>query len=306
METPPQNLEELKQKFALIMLGQGSIKLGTRSTNILKQMLDDPGATSVKTITELADEFGVHRSTLTRLAQKLQFDGFPCLQAVFRQELKGKKSFYSEQVNKFLQKGQTSAISNDPIIQGIIKNEWSNLLVMLENYDESQFNSIIDLLSSVKRVNILGLRGCYPISYFLGYYLRMIRNDVYIIGMEGHILVEEVASLLPEDLLVAISVMPYTKATIDACKIAEEIGVDIVVITDSQYSPLVKYAKHKMFISIKGDFYFSPITAGIIYVEALLSAVVRKFGEKAIRKLKQQEYFFSKMGVEIDNNDSNL
>ena len=102
MDSPSKDLDALKKAYFDIVLGKGNVKLSPRSAKNLKQMLEDPGGTSVKTISELAVDFNTHRSSLTRLSQKLGHDGFPSFQAVFRRELKGKKNFYSEQVNKFV------------------------------------------------------------------------------------------------------------------------------------------------------------------------------------------------------------
>jgi len=264
-------------------------------------MLVDPGATSVKTISELADELAVHRSSLTRLAQKLGFNGFPDFQAVFRRELKGKTNFYTNQVEKFLQKETGSDECDKPIIEEVSSTEWSNFLQAMENFDEKDFEAVADSLMGARRVALLGLRGSYPVAYFLGYYLKMIRDDVSIIGMAGHILAEEIGNLHPGDVLLAISAAPYTKSTINACRMAGNLGVDVMAITDSRMSPLKDVAKHTLLAACKGAYFFTPQTSLMVYAESLLAAVVKKSDETAINNLKKKEMIFAEMDSEIGN-----
>lgn len=75
-------------------------------------------------------------------------------------------------------------------------------------------------------------------AHYLGFYLKLIRNLVTLIGQAGHTLAEDLSALKTGDLLVAISVQPYTKDTAEAARIAKHQGVDIVALTDSPSSPL--------------------------------------------------------------------
>ncbi len=297
--TSPLNLEELRAKFNRITKGEDEVTLRGKSVEILRQMLADPAVTSVKTATELADDFAVHRSSLTRLAQKFGFKGFPEFQSIFRREFKNKTSFYTNQVGKYLQGEMGSEKCHKSTIEEISTTEWSNFLLAMENFDEEVFESVTDSLLDARRVAVLGLRGSYSVAYFLGYYLKMIRDDVAILGMGGHILAEEMGSLHRGDVLLAISEAPYTKNTVDACQIAHNIGVEIVVITDSRMSPLLDYANHTLLASCKGNYFFTPLTSLMIYAEAILSALIRKSGDVAISNLKKKEMIFSIMDYEI-------
>lgn len=300
MVTAPLNLEELQAKFNRINKGEDEVKLRKKSLDILRQMLVDPAVTSVKTIAELTDEFAVHRSSLTRLAQKLGFKGFPEFQSIFRREIKNKTSFYTNQVAKYLQRDMGSGKCDKSTIEEVSTTEWSNLLIAMENFDEEIFEAVADSLLDARRVAVLGLRASYSVAYFLGYYLKMIRDDVAILGIGGHILAEEIGNLHPGDVLLVISAAPYTKNTIDACQVAHDMGVEIVAMTDSRMSPLIDFAKHTLLASCKGNYFFTPSISLMIYAEAILSALIRQSGDVAINNLQKIEKIFSKMDYEID------
>ena len=295
----PKSLEELRQLYIKIHNGEHATRLTDRTLAVLKRMLDEPNETAAKSISEIALENNINISSITRLAQKLGFNGFPNLKDLFRSSLKQRKSFYSEQVKKFLQKGYAGHDGEISLLERVIQDEWSNVMLMADTFDEQRFATIIKLMVKAERILILGLRSSYPLAHYLGFYLKMIRDRVTTIGQAGHTLAEDLSVLHPGDLLIAISVNPYTKDTVEACRICKYKTVDIIAITDRLSSPLANETDNFLITSIEGDYFFSPIAAAIICIETLLSALVKQLGDKAIHRLNHTEYILEKLKTEI-------
>jgi len=295
----PKSLEELRQLYIKIHNGEHATRLTDRTLAVLKRMLDEPNETAAKSISEIALENHINISSITRLAQKLGFNGFPGLKGLFRSNLKQRKSFYSEQVKKFLQKGYTGHDGKTSLLERVIQDEWSNVMLMADAFDEQRLATIIKLMVKAERILILGLRSSYPLAHYLGFYLKMIRDRVTPIGQAGHTLAEDLSVLQPGDLLIAISVNPYTKDTVEACRICKHQTVDIIAITDRLSSPLANETDNFLITSIEGDYFFSPIASAIICIETLLSALVKQLGDKAIQRLNHTEYILEKMETEI-------
>lgn len=295
----PKSLEELRHLYIKIRNGEHATRLTDRTLAVLKRMLDEPNETATKSISEIARENDINISSITRLAQKLGFDGFPSLKDLFRSNLKQRKSFYSEQAIKFLQKGYAGHDGKTSLLERVIQDEWSNVMLMADAFDEQRFATIIKLMVNAERILILGLRSSYPLAHYLGFYLKMIRDRVTLIGQAGHTLAEDLSVLKPGDLLITISVNPYTKDTADACRICKHQAVDIIAITDSLSSPLAIETDNFLITSIEGDYFFSPIVAAIICIETLLSEMVKQLGDKAIQRLNHTEYILEKLETEI-------
>ncbi|CAB5097941.1 hypothetical protein D3OALGA1CA_1229 [Olavius algarvensis associated proteobacterium Delta 3] len=295
----PTSLEELRHLYIDIREGEHTTRLTDRNLAVLKRMLDEPNETAAKSISEIARENDINISSITRLAQKLGFDGFPGLKELFRSSLRQRKNFYSEQVKKFLQRGPAGHDDKTSLLERVIQDEWSNVMLMADSFDEQRFADIIKLMVKARRVLIVGLRSSYPLAHYLGFYLNMIRDRVTLIGQAGHTLAEDLSVLRPGDVLVAISVTPYTKDTVDACRICKHQAVDIIAITDTLSSPLASDTDHFLITSIEGDYFFSPIAAAVICIETLLSGLVKQLGTKAIQRLNQAETILEQMETEI-------
>ena len=185
------------------------------------------------------------------------------------------------------------------LLERVIQDEWSNVMLMADSFDEQRFATIIKLMVNAERILIIGLRGSYPLAHYLGFYLKMIRDRVTLIGQAGHTLAEDLSVLKPGDLLIAIGVNPYTKDTAEACRICKHQAVDIIAITDSLSSPLATETDNFLITSIVGDYFFSPIVTAIICIETLLSELVKQLGDKAIQRLNHTEYILEKFETEI-------
>lgn len=295
----PQSLEDLRQLYIKIRNDEHAIRLTNRNLAILERMLDKPNETAAKSITEIATENDINISSVTRLAQKLGFEGFPGLKNLFRNSLKQRRRFYSEQVKRFLQKGYKDNKTTTPILERVIRDEWSNVMLMTDAFDEQKFEAIIKLVVNAERIHILGLRSSYPLAHYLGFYLKMVRDRITLIGQAGQMLAEDLSTLRPNDVLIAFSMNPYTKDTIEACRICNKQGIDVIAFTDSLSSPLASETDNFLITSVEGEYFFTPVVATIICIETLLSAIVNQLGNQATERLNHTEYILDQLKIEM-------
>ena len=301
MTTPaPQSIEELRRLYFSIRSGVHETRLTARNLAVLKRMLDAPHETATKSISEIAEENAINISSVTRLAQKLGFNGCPGLKNLFRRHVQQRKRFYSQQVKKFLEKGPAAADDKSSLLRRVIQDEWSNVMLMADVFEERQFRRAVDLIVSAREIHIIGLRSSYPLAYYLAFYMKMIHSGVALIGQAGHTLAEDLARLAPGDLLIAIGVNPYTRDTVEACRICREQNVDVFAITDSASSPLTNETENYLTVAIQGDYFFSPIAAAVICIETLLSELVNRLDDGVLQdRLKHAEKILDRMNVEI-------
>jgi len=301
MKTPaPNSIEELRRLYFSIRSGDHETRLTDRNLAVLKRMLDAPHETATKSISEIADENGINISSVTRLAQKLGFNGFPGLKNLFRQHVQQRKRFYSQQVRKFLERSPAQADDKSSLLQHVIQDEWGNVMLMADAFEEQQFRRAVDLIIKAREIHIIGLRSSYPLAYYLSFYMKMIHSGVSLIGQAGHTLAEDLSRLKPGDLLIAIGVNPYTRDTVEACRICREQDVDVFAITDSASSPLTNETENYLLVSIQGDYFFSPIAAAVICIETLLSELVNQLDDSVLQeRLSYTETILDRMGAEI-------
>ncbi|AKH20025.1 MurR/RpiR family transcriptional regulator [Sedimenticola thiotaurini] len=293
----PQTLEQLSRLLAELKAGTAGLRLGKRALEVLDGMITYPKQSAICSISDLADNFGVNPSTLTRLAKSLGYKGFAEMQRVFRNYTAGTEHFYSLRAGQLFQHDQGH--EGIHLASQIANEETGNIASMLESLNSDTLDRVVDLLIQAPRIRIQGLRQSYPIANYLSYGLGLIRKDVAVLSVAQHGIIHGISQLEPGDLLFTIGSAPYTRSTVTASRVAREQGIEVVTITDNHASPLAASASYTFISPTSGSFFSNSMSASLVLIEVLLSLVARKLGDQALDSLKHYENLIGKTQVEI-------
>lgn len=107
------------------------------------------------------------------------------------------------------------------------------------------------------------------------------------------------AGASPEDALLAVSVLPYTRATVDLAKHAAGLGVTVLAITDSPVAPLARLARDVAIVSTKSPSFFHSMSPAFFAAEVLGALVAGRRGECALHALRKAESHLSVLQVHL-------
>ncbi|MQM37446.1 HTH-type transcriptional regulator MurR [wastewater metagenome] len=293
----PVTLEALQAVLADVEAGGEAHRLGRRAAAVLADMVAAPRQAAVYSITELASAFGVHPSTLTRLAKALGYRGFAEFQAVFRRHVAQTGHFYSGQVSR-LRDVSGRQHETLEVLSRVAREERGNIQGMLNNLDVAGLEEAVAALVGATRVHVLGMRQSYPLASFFSYGLGMLKSDVTTLNPE-HGLAHGLAQMRDGDVLVAIGFAPYTRATVTAAGLARQGGTGVIAITDSYASPLAAQARHTFVAPATGLFFSNSMGAALILIEGLLALVARALGDDALTALQARERLIGALDVEL-------
>lgn len=293
----PQTLEQLSRLLAGLKAGTAGMRLGKRALEVLDGMITYPKQSAICSISDLAENFGVNPSTLTRLAKSLGYKGFADMQRVFRDYTAGTEHFYSLRAGQLFQNDHTHAGIH--LASQIANEETQNIASMLESLNSDTLDGVVDLLIRAPRIRTHGLRQSYPIANYLSYGLGLVRTDVAVLSIAEHGIIHGISQLEPGDLLFTIGCAPYTRSTVTASQLAREQGVEVVTITDNHASPLAASAAFTFISPTSGSFFSNSMSASLVLTEVLLSLVARKMGGRALDSLQRYEKLIGKTQVEI-------
>ena len=91
------------------------------------------------------------------------------------------------------------------------------------------------------------------------------------------------------DALLAISVKPYTRATVEVTRHAAHRGVSIVAITDSAVSPLARAARAAILVPTESRSFFHTMTPAFAVAETLAALLAAAGGEGALTAVREIE-----------------
>ncbi len=292
----PETIDDLRRFVEEERDSEGRRRLGKRALAVLVDMLDRPGQAAVQTISELAGHSGVDPSTLTRLGQRLGFRGFSPLQDIFRRHVTATQPFYSTRIQGLV--GAQSAGTATGASQRHAEFECQRVLAVANTLTDKQIARAVKLLLEAKHVYVLGLRATYAVSYFFGIFLDTLRDDVTILGGPGFPIAADLARIRKDDLLVAMSFRPYTRAVVNAVNIIKAGGTPVIALTDGG-SPMAVKSLDGVTLEVNQPFYLDSALAQFFLAETVLVAVARQLGPTAVKALQRRETFLKTLEVEI-------
>lgn len=291
---PPDSLEALHALAEAARRQAAPMRLGTRRLALLEGLLANAEEVTLHSIGGLAERHGVSASMLTRLARQLGFEGFRDFQRLFQEEMLRSRHFYSEQVKRLA--GTTG--DGDAVGTRMMSEELDNLSRTAERLDGAALREAGQALIEARRIYVIGLRGCFGVAHYLGYYLGFLDKPVTTLGGEGFTLAEDLGRIGPEDVLVAIAVKPETRMTVACSELAAHRGARVIALANRPDSPLLPAAWRHFLAYGEGDHFFNPLAAMFAVAEALLADITVELGETLLPSLHANEAAFQALDIE--------
>lgn len=250
--------------------------------NVATYILNAGHKAAFLTAAKIAYDVGVSESTVVRFAQKLGFSGVPELKEFLRRNL-------LETLSPQERHRAVSASRDErELANESLRLEQSNLQRTFSSANFEKALEVARLITAARQRYIAGLRSSRPIALLLDHYLRKILPDVKTFT-QADPLMEGLGWLQREDLLLAFSFPRYSKATIEAVRIANKLNVTTVVITDSEYSPPAQVADLVLVAPANSIFFGNSFTSAVALVNCILEACVLLAPDEFAERLERLE-----------------
>lgn len=267
MENP---IVKLQQKISALTETQRRV-----ADYIIKHPLD----VAFLTVDQLAAIVGTSTTTIMRLTFSVGYSGYTEFQKGLQENLRHQAA------------PQTRLEAN---IKGISGNDlWSR-------YAESQINSIqdtinltspesleqaMDMITSANRIICTSVRSGLPIAQYLTHGLNRLFGNTQLVVADVSDWADSVVNMNSNDLLIAISFPRYARRIIDFAEIAKANGVNVLSITDSYSSPLVKHSDKILLCNSSSIAFHNSAVSSMFIADYLISALAINSPEKTKERL---------------------
>lgn len=236
------------------------------------------GRVMMDRVGEIAEACNVHPSAVVRFAKHFGFSGFSDLQAIFRRaytEQIAPVGSYQQRVRKLI-KSHRRRLRGSEIAREFLDGSRHSLDALGAELDANAFDEALELLLKAKTIYIAGVRRSFAPASYLAYALQHTRKRVILAPGIGGMFREQISSIRRGDALVAISFLPYGKETQYCVRMARHNNAGAVVITDSQLSPLARFASVLLLVKEGNAFGFRSLTNTMCLCQALFIALAYK------------------------------
>jgi DNA-binding MurR/RpiR family transcriptional regulator len=237
------------------------------------------------TVEEVAQAVGVSKSAVVRLASRLGYDGFQELQrelqADFAQLLASPASLIE----------QRALASGASIVDQALQRAQESLQLTRDRLAATeQLATVAERLVSCRgRVLVVGLRKTFGLAAYLQYLLSFTREDVFLARPDTASFPEGLIDVGPDDVLLALSVRRYTRATLMAMEHASSAGAYVVAITDTVAGPAAARADAVLVGASEGVLLYDSAVSIVFIIEALANSMVRLRQDDSLERLKRAE-----------------
>ena len=229
-------------------------------------------------VSDIAQACNVHPSAVVRFSKHFGFSGFSEMQTIFRQaytEQVAPIQGYQQRVRKLITNSRARLRGSD-IAREFIDGSRHGLDELASGLDSDAFNEALDLLVKAKAIYIAGVRRSFAAASYLAYALQHTRKRVILAPGLGGMHREQISSIRKGDALVAISFLPYGKETQYCVRMAHHNKASTLIITDSQMSPLARFASVLLTVREGNAFGFRSLTNTICLCQALFISLAYK------------------------------
>lgn len=249
------------------------------------------------TAAKLGRIVGISESTVVRFATELGFKGYPGFQKALEEIVKNKLNSIQRITLT------TTRLAEDEILGAVLQSDYDNLRFTKEQMNNEDFNRAIDLISDAKNIYIVGGRSCGALAQFMNYYLNYIFDNVKLISSNSlTVSLEEIHRINSEDVIICISFPRYFIDTVRIIEFSKKRNAKIIAITDSDTSPMTKYADCKLYAKSDMVSIVDSLAAPLSLINALIAALSIRNKERVVSSMEILEDIWAEYSVYKESN----
>ena len=276
--------------LSVLQSGSGSFSKGQR--RIAQYILDEYEKAAFMTAARLGKNVGVSESTVVRFAVSLGFDGYPSMQKAMQEMVLNRLT----SVQRL--EVASDRIGDQDIVSMVLQSDAEKLRRTDETLSREDFSNAVNAIVDAKRVYILGVRSAAPLANFLGYYLRYLSDNVYIVTASGASeMFEQIVGVNDDDAVIAFSFPRYSTTVVKGAQYCASAGATVIGLTDSKVSPLAQVCNHVLLAKSDMVSLVDSLVAPLSVVNALIVAVTKRRGVELARRLDALEHIWSDYDV---------
>lgn len=273
-------------------------RLSPRLQQAARYVTDHPREIALNSMRAVAKELNVAPATMLRLARALGYGGYDELRRRSLDAIDaGAPASYAGRARWLrAQAGQAGVEPRERLQQA----QQASVRSAQERNAPDRIGAFCAALRRARRAAFVGQRSVYALAFHWAYVHGFLFDNALLLDGRAGTLQDEVHRLDQRDVLVAISVAPYTRSTLECVETASAIGVQVLALTDSALSPLAQRARHSLHVQTDSPSFFSTLTGALALIETLLQRLAIEQGEGAVVRLAAMDERLRKSGAYWD------
>lgn len=275
---------KIRMNFPIANLIKGSYEgLPPQLKVAARWLVDHPAEVALLSMREQARRARVPPATLTRLAKRLGFDGFERLKELFAAQVRGKPESFTGREEELLERREIEG--DGVLISDTIKALHGHLSEFARPAAVAVLAAAADLMAEARQIFCIGLRSSFPAAHLMYYVGSLLGSPTILIDGIGDTANDALRSVAPGDVILAITVSPYSRHTMEVAEFAVSHGAKLVALTDSELSPIAKLSEIVISVQTEAPSFFHTMTPAFAAVECLVELIAARRGSCVLHSL---------------------
>jgi DNA-binding MurR/RpiR family transcriptional regulator len=250
-------------------------------------VIDHPADVALLTMREQARRAGIPPATMTRLAQRFNLKGYDEIRKLYAEAVRRRPDSYRGRAEELLQRRDSEG--DEALIQDIFSSLTRHLQELSTPPSIGRLRAAAEIIAKSRRVFCLGMRSTFSVAYSFHYARALFGAESVLVDGPGGIATDALRTIGPGDALLAISVKPYTRQTVQAARYADKRGARVIAVTDSEVSPLAAIARETLIVGTETPSFFHTMAPAFAAIECLTALVAARRGAQTVKSLASSE-----------------
>ena len=269
------------------LLKSGFDGLSPQLQEAARWVIDHPADVALLTTREQARRAGVAPATMTRLAQRIGLKGYDEIRKLYAEAVRRRPESFRARAEELLQRRDTEG--DAALVHDVLSSLAHHLQALTSAESIERFTAAAKLIARAERVFCLGLRSSFAVAYIFHYVRSLFGASSVLVDGAGGTGVDLLRTIGSADVMLAISVKPYTRHTVHAARYSRARGVSIVAVTDSEMSPLAALAEETLIVRTETPSFFHTMAPAFAAVECLAALVAARRGSQTLAAIAASE-----------------
>jgi DNA-binding MurR/RpiR family transcriptional regulator len=277
MENP---ILKLKEKVSELTETQRKV-----ADYIIKNPLD----VAFLTVDQLAGIVGTSTTTIMRLTFSLGYSGYTEFQKGLQEILRNRAAPQTRlEVN-------LKDLNQSDLWIRCAENQLQNIQSTVEMIPAETLDKTLEMIVSAERIFCTSVRSGLPVAQYLTFGLNRLLGNCDLIVADLSDWADKGADLTSSDLIIAASFPRYARRVVEFVMTAKEKNAQVISITDSYSSPLVKYSDLILPCSSSSIAFHNSAISSMFVADYLISAIAIKYQEKVKHRLDEVNSILTKI-----------
>jgi DNA-binding MurR/RpiR family transcriptional regulator len=248
-------------------------ELPPQQRTIADYLLEHLDTVPFLSVPELAKRCGVSEATIVRFGQRIGFSGFAELKMALVELLQDRLG---------LDENRKTSDLGDDLLESVATHEGRNIRLTVDSIDREVFAAIAELIFSADHVYTFGMGISAYLAELAAYTLVQVGVAAHPMSTGFSSPREQLVALKQGDLVLVISLPPYSRQSLELVEAAAEAGASTVVLSDRLIAPPARRARLALAVKSENLTFTNAVAAMTVVINALATAVATRHPDQAI------------------------